>query len=75
MFWKASASDNSEALVALNKDPWNRNHFHCYDLYRHVQDQAPLRDVSPEWPVEHLPTPFDFELGPGMGRVMVSDAR
>jgi starch synthase (maltosyl-transferring) len=75
MFWKASTSGNGEALVALNKDPWNRKHFHCYDLYRHVQDlAAPLRDVSPEWPVEHLPTPFDFELGPGMGRVMVSGA-
>jgi len=74
MFWKASTSGHGEALFALNKDPWNRKHFHCYDLYRHVQDQAPLDDVSPEWPVEHLPTPFDFELGPGMGRVMVSSA-
>jgi starch synthase (maltosyl-transferring) len=72
MFWKASTNGDGEALFALNKDPWNRQHFHCYDLYRHVQDLAPLQDVSPEWPVEHLPTPFDFELGPGMGRVMVS---
>ena len=72
VFWKASTSGNGEALLVLNKDPWNRQHFHCYDLYRHVQSATPLQDVSPEWPVEHLPTPFDFELGPGMGRVMVS---
>jgi starch synthase (maltosyl-transferring) len=75
MFWKASTSGHGEALFTLNKDPWNRQHFHCYDLYRHVQDQAPLRDVSPEWPMDHLPTPFDFELGPGMGRVIVSETR
>jgi len=72
VFWKASTSGNGEALVAINKDPWNRQNFHCYDLYRHVQSASPLNDVSPEWPVEHLPTPFEFELGPGMGRVMVS---
>lgn len=73
MFWKASTSGNGEALLTINKDPWNRQHFHCYDLYRHVQSAAPLQDVSPEWPVEHLITPFEFELGPGMGRVLVSN--
>ncbi len=72
LFWKASTSSDTEALLALNKDPWNRQHFHCFDLYRHVQSAKPLRDVSPEWPVEHLPTPFDFELAPGMGRVLIS---
>jgi len=72
LFWKASTSSDAEALLTLNKDPWNRQHFHCYDLYRHVQSAKPLRDVSPEWPVEHLPTPFNFELNPGMGRVFIS---
>jgi len=70
--WKASTSGKGEALLALNKDPWNRQHFHCDDLYRHVQAASPLRDVSPEWPMDHLPTPLDFELGPGMARVIVS---
>ena len=32
----------------------------------------PQADVSPEWPLEYLPTPFEFELAPGMGRVMVT---
>jgi starch synthase (maltosyl-transferring) len=70
--WKASTSGKGEALLVLNKDPWNRQHFHCDDLYRHVQSASPLRDVSPEWPMDHLPTPLDFELGPGMARVIVS---
>jgi starch synthase (maltosyl-transferring) len=56
----------------LNKDPWNRRHFHCDDLYRHVQGSPPLIDVSPEWRLDYLPTPFEFDLGPGMARVMVT---
>jgi starch synthase (maltosyl-transferring) len=72
MLWKASTQGHGQALLVLNKDPWNRQHFHCDDLYRHIQAPPPLKDVSPEWPMEHLPTPFDFELGPGMGRVFVT---
>jgi starch synthase (maltosyl-transferring) len=70
--WKASTNGNGQALLALNKDPWNRQHFHCDDLYRHVQAPPPLLDVSPEWPLDYLPTPFAFELEPGMARVMVT---
>jgi starch synthase (maltosyl-transferring) len=71
--WMTSSNGNGEALLALNKDPWNRQHFHCDDLYRHVQSSLPMHDASPEWPMDHLPTPLDFELGPGMARVMVSE--
>lgn len=72
LLWKASTKGNGQALLILNKDPWNRQHFHCDDLYRHIQAPPPLLDVSPEWPMDHLPTPFEFELGPGMGRVLVT---
>jgi starch synthase (maltosyl-transferring) len=61
-----------EALLALNKDPWNRQRFFVEDLYRHIQTPGPLRDVSLEWPMDYLPTPFEFELGPGMGRILVT---
>jgi starch synthase (maltosyl-transferring) len=30
-------------------------------------------DVSPEWPLDYLPTPFEFELSPGMGRILVAE--
>lgn len=73
LLWKAAVSDDTETLLVFNKDPSSRQHFHCYDLYQHVQDAAPLQDISPEWPAQHLPTPFDFDLGPGMGRVLISD--
>jgi starch synthase (maltosyl-transferring) len=33
-----------------------------------------MLDVSPESPLERLPTPFELELGPGMGRVWVTPA-
>lgn len=72
MMWKASTDGSGQALVVLNKDPWNRQHFYTEDLYQHVQAPPPLLDVSPEWPMDHLPTPFEFELGPGMARVMVT---
>ncbi|MEN8178748.1 MAG: alpha-amylase family glycosyl hydrolase [Pseudomonadota bacterium] len=72
LLWKASTNGKGQALLIFNKDPWNSQHFHCDDLYRHIQAPPPLLDVSPEWPMDHLPTPFEFELGPGMGRVLVT---
>lgn len=72
MLWQASTLGNGQALLVINKDPWNGQHFHCDDLYRHVQAPPPLLDVSPEWAMDYLPTPFDFDLGPGMARVLVA---
>ncbi|NCA68759.1 MAG: alpha-amylase [Sphingobacteriia bacterium] len=72
MLWKASTRGHGQALLVINKDPWNRQNFYCEDLYHCIQAAPPLRDVSPEWPLEHLPTPFQFDLEPGMGRVMVT---
>jgi starch synthase (maltosyl-transferring) len=75
LLWKSSTRGEGQALLVFNKDPWNRQHFHCDDLYRHVQAPPPLYDASPEWPMDHLPTPFEFDLGPGMGRVLVTGKR
>jgi starch synthase (maltosyl-transferring) len=72
MLWKAARQNRGEALVILNKDPWNRQNLWVDDLYRYVQSQVPLVDVSPEWALDYLPTPFQFELTPGMGRVLVT---
>jgi starch synthase (maltosyl-transferring) len=75
MLWKASPQGTDEALIVLNKDPWNRQHFSTDDLYRHIQAPPPLRDVSPEWPQAHIPTPYAFDLEPGMARVFVAGHR
>ncbi|MGX2041223.1 alpha-amylase family glycosyl hydrolase [Methylocaldum sp. MU1018] len=69
---KAASRNRSEALIILNKDPWHRQNFFSDDLYGLVQSEPPLFDVSPEWPLDYLPTPFRFELTPGMGRVLVT---
>jgi starch synthase (maltosyl-transferring) len=72
VLWKANTRTGSEALLILNKDPWNRQSFYTPDLYEYVQSTPPLIDVSPEWPMDYLPKPFQYDLPPGMGRVFVS---
>lgn len=72
LLWKATASGDSQALIILNKDPWNRQFCRVENLYQYVQSAAPLKDVSPQWPMDHLPTPFEYELLPGMARVLLS---
>lgn len=72
LLWKEAISDGSRALFILNKDACNPQHCHVDDLYRNLRNSEPLQDVSPKWPMEHLPTPFDYELAPGMGRVLVA---
>jgi starch synthase (maltosyl-transferring) len=72
LLWKATASGDAQALMILNKDPWNRQFCRVENLYHYVQSAAPLLDVSPQWPMDHLPTPFEYELLPGMARVLLS---
>ena len=69
---KQAINGPGQALLILNKDPWNRQRFYTDDLYRLIQSPGPLRDLSPDWPMQDLPTPFEFWLGPGMARVLVA---
>jgi starch synthase (maltosyl-transferring) len=69
---KRTPNDQGEALLAINKDPWSRQHLHVDDLYRHLRAPVALLDVSPEWPMDYLPTPFEFDLAPGMARILVT---
>jgi starch synthase (maltosyl-transferring) len=72
LLWKASAKKRDEALLILNKDPWNHQEFYT-DHFRHfVQAGAPLRDVSPEYPLEYIHEPFHYALRPGQGIVLVT---
>ncbi len=69
---KSHPEGHGEALLVLNKDPWNRQYLRVEDLYHHIRGCGPLRDVSLEWPMDYLPTPFEFDLAPGMGRILVT---
>jgi starch synthase (maltosyl-transferring) len=70
--WKASTSSGDEALLILNKDPWQRHEFFTEQLRHFVQAGAPLRDVSPEYPLEYIHEPFHYVLRPGQGIVLVT---
>jgi starch synthase (maltosyl-transferring) len=73
LMWKASSTrQRQEALLILNKDPWNYQDFYT-DHFRHfIQSGAPLRDVSPEFPLEYIHEPFHYGLRPGQGIVLVT---
>lgn len=70
--WKGSLKANQEALIILNKDPHNKQYFHTDNLYQYVQAPGPLIDVSPEYPLDYLPTPYEYDLRPGQGIVLVT---
>ena len=75
LMWKASAKHRDEALLILNKDLRNHQEFYT-DHFRHfIQSGAPLRDVSPEFPLEYIHEPFDYGLRPGQGIVLVTSRR
>ncbi|MEA3640335.1 MAG: alpha-amylase family glycosyl hydrolase [Lamprobacter sp.] len=69
---KHADDGQGQALLIINKDPWARQRFYCDDLRHLIQSPGPIRDLSPDWPMAELPAPFEFWLGPGMARVLVS---
>lgn len=71
VMWKASTHTKEESLILLNKDIYNKQLFYD-DLYRFIQSKAALVDVSPEYFMEYLPTPFHYELRPGQAIVLVT---
>ena len=70
--WKGSLHARQEALIILNKDLLNKQHFHTNNLYEYVQSQGPLTDVSPEYPLGYLPTQYEYDLRPGQGIALVT---
>ena len=71
---KASSKTSEEALIILNKDAGNYQHFYVDNLHVAVQARAPFRDVSPEHPMDYIPTkPFSYHLRPGQGIVFVTE--
>jgi starch synthase (maltosyl-transferring) len=72
ILWKASLETPEEALIVLNKDPWHHQHFYTERLDSYVQAGAPLVDRSPEYRLDYLPTPFNYDLRPGQGFVFVT---
>ena len=72
LLWKASIEAPEEALLILNKDPWHHQHFFTESLGALVQAGAPLEDVSPEYRMDYLPEPFNYDLRPGQAFVLIT---
>jgi starch synthase (maltosyl-transferring) len=72
LMWKASVRHKDEALLILNKDPWNHQEFFTDHFRHYVQAGAPLRDVSPEYKLDYIHEPFHYALRPGQGIVLVT---
>ena len=70
--WKGSLHARQEALIILNKDILNKQYFQTNDLYQYVQGEGPLMDLSPEFPLDYLPTQYEYNLRPGQGIVLVT---
>ena len=72
LLWKASAEHRDEALLILNKDICNHQEYYTDHFRRFVQAGAPLRDISPEFPLDYIHEPFHYALRPGQGIVLIT---
>ena len=72
VMWKGSTVTNDEALIIMNKDIHEGQRFYAESLGDYVLSGAPLKDISPEYPMEFIPEPFHYELHPGQGLVYVT---
>ena len=72
--WKASVRTPEEALIILNKDMHQHQHFYVESFQEYVQAGAGsvLVDISPEYASEFLPKPFVYDLRPGQGIVLIT---
>ncbi len=68
--WKAAGYANEEALIILNKDISNYQHFYEEDLWRFTAMETPLQDISPEYALDYIDTHFSYHLRPGQGIVL-----
>ena len=75
LMWKASVNGGQEALLILNKDTHQHQEFYADHFRQFVQAGAPLRDISPEYPLEYIHEPFHYALRPGQGIVLVTSRK
>jgi starch synthase (maltosyl-transferring) len=70
---KSSQRHGDQALLILNKDPWSHQEFYAEHLRHLLPAGVPLRDVSPEYPLERVHEPFHYGLRPGQGIVLLAE--
>ncbi len=69
---KSSTRSRAEALLILNKDMWSHQEFYTDRMRDLLPAGVPLRDVSPEYPLDEVHEPFHYALRPGQGIVLLA---
>jgi len=69
---KRSADHSQQALLILNKDAKHHQELFTENFRPFLQSEAKLRDVSPEYTLEHVQQPFHYNLRAGQGIVLIS---
>jgi len=72
LMWKTSTRSSRDALLILNKDIHNKQTFYTEDLHSLVGDGAPLIDISPEYRLDSVNSPFHYDLRPGQGILLIN---
>ena len=72
VMWKASVATAEEALLILNKDFAGKQRFCVENIHRFLQAGGPAADISPEYKLDYIPSPFRYELRPGQGIVLAT---
>jgi starch synthase (maltosyl-transferring) len=72
VMWKAAIHSREESLIIINKDINNHQMYKTDRLCDLLQSGAPCTDISPEHTVDFLPEPFEYDLEPGQGMVLVT---
>jgi starch synthase (maltosyl-transferring) len=70
---KCSDTGSQEGLLILNTDPYQQQSCFIQDIYQLLTTPQTLYDRSLEWAMDYLPTPFHFDLGPAMVRILVTE--
>ncbi len=72
VMWKASSSASEESLLILNKDIRGKQRFQTEAVQRFLQAGAPVADISPEYRLDYVPAPFEYDLRPGQGILLIT---
>jgi starch synthase (maltosyl-transferring) len=71
LMWKAASKHTDEALLILNKDSWHHQEFYTDTFHHYIESGGPLRDISPEYPLDYIHQPFHYALRPGQGIILI----
>jgi len=73
LMWKGLTKTGQDALLILNKDIHNAQKITIKRIGHLLRSNKQYIDISPEERLEHIPEPFEYNLKPGQGIVLVAE--